>query len=180
MEQACPRCGRIDSVAKVSAIVSSGTSYSDQATFSFKPSYSVLDGDFDLSGSYGQASGKTITGLSRTLTMVEERISRESTAMACVMVVLALAGCAVLAIQSTGKGFEGFGFLQWAFWILWVGGSTNGVREYMGERAAVKARNARRRLTHDRLYYCYRDDVVYIPGEPARCAPAAKMNVLLD
>lgn len=32
----------------------------------------------------------------------------------------------------------------------------------------------------NRLYYCYRNDVIFIPGEPESCLPASQMSMLIS
>jgi hypothetical protein len=46
------------------------------------------------------------------------------------------------------------------------------------KRRDVVEENRRRLALWDTLYYCQRDDVVYVPGSPQRCRPASEMAQL--
>jgi len=69
MNQKCPRCGRIDSVAKVSAIVSGGIT--EITDVSVTPSFSIEDGEISLSASLKQTGRRGQTDLSKRLSLHE-------------------------------------------------------------------------------------------------------------
>jgi|GEM_PF-1263848 hypothetical protein len=51
-------------------------------------------------------------------------------------------------------------------------------REYEKQLALLKKNFARANQRYDQVYYCYRDDIVFIPGEPTH-APSSKLEWFL-
>lgn len=71
MSHECPRCRRVDSVAKVSAIVAGGVWYTRDTKFNIGPSFSPETNEINLAASLSQTSSRSQTDLSKKLSHSE-------------------------------------------------------------------------------------------------------------
>ncbi len=184
----CPQCGQVDRVEKVSALLRAGTSaglYSGTA-----------------SGS-GLVAGMSYTALSQKLSPPIEPIYQSpwggcSVTITAGLVIWNIAFivwvCLGLSQSPTVVEALSHGNLDyWRTFIIIIGVGLIGW-VIMAAIISTKNRTASERGTHfateyprweraiarwNELYYCSRNDVVFIPGKPNTCVPINEMQKLL-
>lgn len=206
---ACPKCGNIDQIQKLSTIITSGTRKTSGV--------SATMGETNLAGSqrhYAQGtgyvgssevSGKAFSASSTLIDATEQselakRLSPPpkpqepapkrpgfgewfSTAGGIVAILVGIAGAAWLAgpwgviggIVGFIGGVVAASFLAFQFENLVFGTSTE-LAQIEFERETEKyakdmAGWEKARQRWDTMYYCYRDDVVFVPGENEAVTP---------
>ena len=183
----CPICGRDDRMAKVTAVVASSTYVTEPGAVTLTPS---LDGDGDLTWALrGGGSGVARTELARRLAFPNPgfggMVGGWIVAAICLMVMLATAAdrSALIRIAQTGEllpqsqigqaetdlalyNFAGVVGLVASIVAVWCTG-TYTVRRESG------------RATWNRLYYCFCDDVVFLPPPGTGQASSDEMGRLL-
>jgi hypothetical protein len=185
--ESCPRCKRVDAVAKVSGIVAGGTRISDSTTFTMTPSLGD-DEDVDWSLNYQQ----TINTSQSTLTTQLTFPAKGEGAMIggwLLFVVLVIVFIALLAYEGSlfddgaNNGFtaelnsEINSVGNWLTAIF-----LGGIGFFFFAIIATGVHTARRPealAVWNTLYYCFRDDVVYVPGNAKQCVPPSQMRMAL-
>ncbi|MBJ3812074.1 hypothetical protein [Streptomyces flavofungini] len=174
----CPECQLNDRVAKVSAIVAAGTSTTTGSTTGWSPGISA-DGDFTFSLPFGSSDQVTATELSRKLRLAEERGDGADAFGAFLFFALST-GLVVLFAWGVGepdfKASTAAVVLLSALGCLTLSVMLAVIHDKSSQRA--KERNQRARAVWETLYYCQRDDVVYVPRQPSRCVPSDRMSDL--
>jgi hypothetical protein len=160
----CPICGQIDSVQKVSAVVNSGTSYRE------------------LVGGYN----KSQTALSNQLAIPElnldilNQLRTVGIIFLCVGIPFAACGTAA-AFGSLGNGHIDLtlGLTIYSFVALGLLFLIPALILRYQKIAADKPKRERARVLWEKLYYCSRDDVVFVPGFPDQSFPASNTRKML-
>jgi hypothetical protein len=175
--QRCPRCQRSDAVAKVTAIVRGGTRYITSSSTKISPTLS--DDDADWTFSFNSVNQTSQTVLAKQLDFPDK------------------GGGAMWF----GWGFCIFFGLGAAMYNLIRSdvikhGGTDEVLDFIVPACTTAAiicavvaliatpihkRGRSQALTlWSELYYCFRDDVVYLPGDFAKCAPPSHMRAIIN
>jgi hypothetical protein len=178
----CPHCGLVDRVQKVSALVESGTvagRYSTTAgthisavTLSAKASQLARPREPTYKGSWGCFSVFFVLfllfwGFAPIVTVLAEAGSGHMTSDSPSEIAGSLGITALVGVF--------FFFFVWL--IVHNKSKTNQKRRTQYERD--KAEYARALITWNSLYYCERDDVVFLPGKAGACLPASQISGLL-
>jgi hypothetical protein len=173
MAQQCPVCRNENTVAKVSAIVASGTMHKNTNAFKVSPSF---DGDdIKWSSSFDETSVRSHTELSKTLSLYPEGGEPDVLTRLGGLVLVLISGAMfyMLATQLKYPMPWGIGaVVVGIFLFLFV----CGVALMFGGQT-TKAKQVKE--AWEELYYCFRDDVVYNPHS-GRYRPRLKMKELLD
>jgi hypothetical protein len=160
----CPHCGQTDAVRKVSAVVSEGTTWSEQ--MGVAPN--LLGSDLYLVGMHG-------TAMTRLAERLAPQVRRPGGVgwrvfAAAVAVLLGSTMACGLSTFAVTPEFGRFACGNWVLGILLVAGigtvvpllSIRGVRR---QQAAYDAMMERARARWGALYYCARDDVAFDPAQ---------------
>ncbi|ARX82336.1 hypothetical protein SMD44_01746 [Streptomyces alboflavus] len=129
--------------------------------------------------SFGSSDQVSITELSRKLTPVEEH-GEGADAFGAVIFFMFAIGLVTLSAWGVGESefgastaipmlFSALACLALSFMLAVV---------YDKSSQIAKEHNQRARAVWETLYYCQRDDVVYVPGQPSRCVPSGRMTDL--
>ncbi len=170
MHQKCPQCGQIGSVAKVSAIVAGGTAYTKKSSYQVASSFSIQNGGISVSPSFNNTSTTTTnyTDLSSTLTFSPRGDTELRVFGFCLLALgIILSICSIIVVSLPG-------------WLLLFGiiGIIWGIRMII-KSGEETTQDRQAKATWETLYYCFRDDIVYVPGVSGRCVPRTQMNSLL-
>ena len=156
----CPVCGKDDAIQKVSAIVASGRASGTLSGPSGGAAY--VGGKWGITGGYTTLSGSMATELAQKLAPPSEP-SR---------------GRGVLASLFIGGGiFEIVIALSTEeIWILPIGIVTIAIGAillilYFKEKPKIEERFVKAKSKWARLYYCFRDDIVFDPQTGETCHP---------
>jgi hypothetical protein len=162
----CPHCRQTDAVRKVSALVSEGTTRSEQ--LGVAPN--LMGSDIFLVGMHGTSR----TDLAERLA---PRVRRPGGVgwrvfFAVVAIFLGSAMACGLSLFAVTPEFGRFACGNWVLGILVVAGVGGlvpllGIPRVSREQTAYDAMMERARARWNSLYYCGRDDVVFNPGERA-------------
>src|SRR6266705_3535747 len=169
----CPRCDRIDAVASVKAIVLGSTSVSISSSVHMHPSFS-LDGNVQWSLDYGEAINVTRSVLASQLGFPDKASgTMEVGWLVTVSSITGIFGFYALANSlHTERIANGYItpsmaaiYTCIALFLACLAGSFLGFfvaldatfKHYTGKSAAYKL--------WEGLYYCFRDNVVYAPGD---------------
>ena len=184
MPTLCPICNKDDEIRKVSAIVSAGQS---------SGVFSGPAGD----GGYTMLSGSSSTKLARMLAPppAPKHPGGSASALLIVFIIVILFLCigpGVALIWSQPTGLLATGQLELGpqtiglflvfigvFWLLpVVVGGYLGIARRKAKYAAEKPPWDRAIEKHRRLYFCFRDDIVFDPKTGETCQPQALIKFL--
>jgi hypothetical protein len=162
----CPRCGRVDQVAKVAGIVARGTQHSYKSDWRTSSS---LDEDNDVRLSFGYSDTSTIkqSTLTRQLAFPDDK---GGAVWGLGLGILFLSLLFVLPAAIDGYDIA-VTILSWAVTIS-IFLIPIGLSMRFGGRAEAKK-------VWDTLYYCFRDDVAYVPHDSTRCAPPSMLRAAI-
>lgn len=182
MPEACTICQKDDRIEKVSAIVSSGTAYGSNARIA---GYSMGSSNYSQNPTFTQSALASILAapvceytyespwgcftvglvllstaafvyfIISLITATPEQLAHPTVGGIIVYLVIIALGVAVLITN----------FYQ--------------VKKRKDLAVYARARYDRARPIWDKLYYCYRDDIVFVPGKSNEYAPASEMSKLL-
>lgn len=158
----CPRCGQIDAVRKVSAVVSEGTTSSEQ--IGIAPN--LMGSDLYLVG----LQGSSRTKLAQRLAPQARRpggVGWRIFLAAAAVLVGSMMACG-LSVFVVAPEFGRFACGNWVLGIMVLAG-LGGIAPLLGipkvrkQQAAYDAMMEGARAKWGRLYYCTRDDVAFDP-----------------
>lgn len=167
----CPICGNVDAIQKVSTVVFAGTS---SGRFS-GPSGGLVyaGGKWGTAGGYSSLSGMSTTMLASSLSI--EKPGGHAAGLGGCMVLslpslLTFLGCTMLEDGGVVAVVIGLGvFIYFMFHMLKEQNRRLKIIEEIWAEAAE---------TWNKLYFCFRDDVVFDP-ESGACVPRPRMNDLV-
>jgi len=176
--QRCPKCNRIDATAKVSAIVKSGTKYS--TSYDTKEDASYRENGIEWSFNLDSVTTTTQTILARQLNFPD----KAGVAMACgwtFFILLSLSDALFSWIRAdsvrTGNSTS-TADLEVIIGVLTVG-TVIAMMVALFTTPIHIAGRARAHLLWEQLYYCFRDDIVYSPYDPAKTGPPSRMRQII-
>lgn len=160
----CPQCGQIDAVRKVSAVVSEGTSSTEQ--LGIAPN--LIGSDLYLIG----MQGSSVTNLAQRLTPAQRRpggIGLRLFLAGAAMFIGSIMACGLSVFSVTHE----FGRFACGNWVLGIGVVTAaltllslvGIPQITRKQAEYDWMMDRVRGRWGQLYYCARDDVAFNPQE---------------
>lgn len=172
----CPLCHSIDTVTKVSSIVNAG---------------SATSVGYHAAGRFsGTSVTRSTTALARQLappSLPRFRVAAEGY-NGCAVPLLMLAGfCFVamgwlLGLPTAGGPPTNSNLLSLPlilFGLGWIFYPIIGFTVVALIRHQKRPRWEQARATWEQLYYCARNDVVFLPGVPRQCVPPSRLSTLL-
>lgn len=168
----CPRCGQIDAVQKVSSIVTGGIS-----TIQYIPPGAVI----------GHSEATSVSALAQRLMPPTKKPEDLGTRLfKIVLIAIAPGLCGILCVASgLSRGSAGLAELVLGMLSLGISAVLFVLILYSLITGAASRKTAQDKAAHEtalirwnQLYYCYRDDGVFIPGQN-RFVPAGQMQTLL-
>lgn len=192
----CPKCGRADAVRKVSSIVSAGTTYTENQTLGMG-----IDGK-DLEFFSGFGSSQSRSALASALSCPLKPSSPPNggglrrfpiTRLTCAGFLLALIGvCAIvtyLVFFPTYRNVPLFGLLPIALFVssavvllrgIWISVQREAHSDHEKAHSyPIELQRWERAVERwEQLYYCFRDDGVFLPNH-AVLVPSAQMKQYL-
>lgn len=179
---ACPRCGQVAPVAKVSALVAGGTSAGV-----FAGPTSGVGYTYGNQGGYTTLAGVSQTALSQKLSPPVRPFydnpygtgTKISIVLLGLLTITSLYFLVSLPLaQGVWLGMPGLIFYGGILaWILIYKSNAAKKRHAQVDAAMPGYKVACRRW--DELYYCQLNDVVFVPGKPGACVPSSEMSRLL-
>ncbi|MGB6882371.1 MAG: hypothetical protein WBD86_03705 [Microgenomates group bacterium] len=178
MTTICPICKKDDAIQKVTAVVSSG-----QATGTFSgPSGGIahVAGKWGVVGGYSTLRGETMSTLSQFLSPLQERPKPWlSGCCSKLLLVVSLLSLPFLALVLSDYDATPQKTAEFIAIVLFVGGgyfflSCFLKRSYQKELVNWADQESQRKKETDvweRLYYCFRDDIVFDPKTGESCQP---------
>lgn len=172
----CPVCHNIDAVTKVSSIVDSG---------------SATSVGYHTAGRFSGTSVTTsTTALARTLappSLPRFRVAAEGYNGCAIPLLMLLGLCFVvmgwlLGLPTTGGPPTNSNFLSLPLILVGLGFILYPIIGFIVVtliRYEKRPRWEQARATWEQLYYCARNDVVFLPGTPQHCVPASRISTLL-
>jgi hypothetical protein len=174
--QRCPQCKRIDATAKESAIVKSGTRYS--TSFDTKEDASYNDNSVDWSFSFDSVTKTTQTVLAKQLSFPSTASTVAFTSWLLIIFLgLAAVVCSLIRDDTAKTGVSN-SFLNFAPLTCTVGAWIALNVAVLATITSVAGRS-RGRLLWEKLYYCFRDDIVYLPNELTKAVPPSRMREII-
>lgn len=175
----CPRCDRIDKVGKVTGIVAWGTQQSNSSSWQINPSFDE-DGDFQWSSSYSSMSTESRSILVQQLTFPKK--GETAWGVLCGLFLgSSLVGYVFLESSKLNPTstlgsltFDKQNFAE----LVFVGSVILLLMTIIVAYRFINGRADAQRAW-DALYYCFRDDVVYLAHDPAQCAPPSMMRTAI-
>jgi hypothetical protein len=180
--QACPRCERMDAVAKVSGIVSAGTKDRFDSGVQVRPPLATGGGEWSVD--LTQTSSTERTDLARRLEFPGELGYGAGVLLALSLTAAFIAIAAFFHLGDMHRMLDDGTYLanytsyedfrseeRINNWMVGIGGPLAVLFALASVRAATRYFSGRQeaRQVWNTLYYCYRDDVVYVPGSPESC-----------
>lgn len=153
----CPRCNRIDSVAKVTAIVAAGTQQSNSSNVQISPSLGIDDSDINWVLNYSGVSNTSRSALARQLSFPAKGGDAYAWLWA-----ITVTTCIISAMG---------GFLSLLLPAILILGTLSMAVSYIHFRGRFRAD-----LLWKGLFYCFRDDVVYVSWDDTQCSPPSLMR----
>ena len=186
----CPKCGQVDQIQKLTAIVSAGTRRT-VGTTTTSGRTNVYNRDFEYAGNAYSSSSTQVNTVARTALAqklsppqcpsqpIEPSDDVSIVKVAAMLFVVVLISCVILILSDSWPLFCG-SFLVVSFVL-------GGLIGYL-ERPEAKRKEEHYQLMMksysemlpewermykqwEQMYYCYRDDVVFIPEEEAYVTP---------
>lgn len=192
----CPKCCQVDSVQKVSSVVGAGT-----ATGTFAGSTSAVGYSYSNQGGYTTLAGTSQTSLAQRLSRPNQPVYGNPWGCGIISVIgtLFFLGGAfsiqlLYILSDTSPGvtrptpeqvpeiliaaiLSAIIFWGGAIWIISYTERTASTRRTEHNAAMRRWEQACRQW--DKLYYCFRNDVVFIPDELGACVSVSEMFRLL-
>lgn len=174
VNQECPVCRQLDSIKKVSAIIVEGTVHTTGVAIA-----GSLQGS-----SYNASQGISQSELCKTLTFSPKGGDSDRWASGgCVSLLTGIGFCAIgvaaassaASVPSPDSGGAAAGSVI-AFILALI---LVGIGMWAMAKSGETPQDRQAKATWETLYYCNRDDVVYIPGSPSRYVPRIQMRSLL-
>ncbi|HVB60724.1 MAG TPA: hypothetical protein VNE61_05965 [Ktedonobacteraceae bacterium] len=191
MNLECPSCHRVDSVQKVSAIVSSGTTYGTYSGFANGAGYTA-HGQI-MVNDYVMVSGSNQTELSRWLAPPQRPPSASLTEMIFSPQGLVISIVLLLFGLSMGYFVVGMTLLDWQFLFSFSGFvmaliAVSPVLAFLRAWYIARSRRIRAEILlpqwqiaisrWQQLYYCHRCDGVFLSGQTFLVPKEQKMSLL--
>lgn len=165
----CPACGQIDAVRKVSAIVSEGTSYSE--------------GSGSAGNTYVTVYSKSQTNLSSRLSIPKlntywlDQFRGAGIVFLCIGIPFGICGSTLFGGWHTLDLNRDL--LSFSFAII---GPVLFVPAFLLKRRKVARDKPKREQAYalwECMYYCQRDDLVFVPGSPEQHFSSSRMRKVL-
>lgn len=169
----CPRCDRIDQVAKVTGIVAWGTHQSSISNWQSRSSFDE-DNDIQLLYTHSERSTTSQSDLARQLAFPKRGLDGAAASLSCVVISLLvfLAIYDVSIKTDTPSDYDTALTIVSIFIFIFVSLIPINIGRYFAGRAEAKK-------IWSSLYYCFRDDVVFVPHDTTRCAPLDMMRTAI-
>jgi hypothetical protein len=183
-DYSCPKCHQMDTVQKVSSVVSAGTATGTYAGPTSAVGYSSGNqGGYSTMSGYTTLAGTSQTSLAQRLSCPPRPTYKSPWGFwsICFLIIVGIP-----ALTGTIFSFGSEQVLYGFFWlilvvlVIWYK-----QHEASKRRAKVEAETPRWELAYQRwneLYYCSRNDVVFMPrwaGVAQACVPTSEMLRLL-